>query len=122
VTERVDYWDDWGAVLLWTTVLSGPAAWVLDELLGYWFVKPVCANGHRLLLTGIAGIGLALTLFGIWIGWWCFSQVRASADERGGRTIDRSYFMSLLGLGLNAFAALYILTMGVVPYLVGACE
>ena len=122
MTERVDYWDDWGAVLLWTTVLSGPAAWVIDELLGYWFVKPVCANGHRLILTGIAGAGLAVALFGLRIGWWCFSQVRDSADGEGGRTIDRSYFMSVLGLGLNAFAALYILTMGVVPYLVGACE
>jgi hypothetical protein len=117
-----DFWDDWGAVLLWTAVLSGPAAWVLNELVGYWFVKPVCADGHRLILTGIAVAAGALALFGGWIGWWCFSQVRDSASEEGGRNIDRSYFMSVVGLGLNGIAAIYILTMGIVPYLIGACE
>jgi hypothetical protein len=124
MAERVadDYWGDWGAALLWTTVLSGPLGWVVNELVGYWFVKPVCANGHRVILTLIAGIGLALTLFGIWIGWRCFSQVRHGADEEGGRTIDRSYFMSLVGIGLNGLAALYIVTTGVIPYLMGACE
>ena len=64
----------------------------------------------------------ALTVFGIRIAWWCFSQVRRSADEEGGRTIDRSYFMSLVGLGLNGLAAIYILTTGIIPYLMGACE
>ena len=121
-TGSRDYWDDWGAVLLWTTVLSGPAAWALNELIGYALVKPVCANGHRLILTLISGGAFALALFGLWIGWWCFAQVRDAANEEGGRTIDRSYFMAVVGLGLNSIAALYILTMAVVPYLIGACE
>jgi hypothetical protein len=121
-TGARDYWDDWGPVLLWTTVLSGPAAWALNELIGYAFVKPVCANGHRLILTLISGGGLALALVGLWIGWWCFAQVRDAASEEGARTIDRSYFMAIVGLGLNSIAAVYIVIMAIVPYLVGACE
>ena len=74
MAERVadDYWDDWGAVLLWTAVFSRPLGWVISELVGYWFVKPVCANGHRVILTVIA--------------------------------------------------AIYIVTTGIIPYLMGACE
>jgi hypothetical protein len=116
-----DYWEHRGQYLLMTAFLLAPAAWGTNELVGYALVKPVCANGHKILLTGVALGTFAMAVAGVWIGWSCFAQLRGASDK-GGRRIDRSYFLALVAIGFNALIGLLILTAAISPLLMNPCE
>jgi hypothetical protein len=118
--RRANYWNDWGAVLLWASVLSGPAAWALNQLIGYALVKPACAGSAAPALTFVSAGALAIVVAGGWTAWWCFGQVR-NAREDGAEPEARSLFMSMVGVGLNALIAILILTAAVPPF-VSPCQ
>jgi hypothetical protein len=119
--EARQYWDDWGLVLLWSALLAGPIAWGLNLQIGYALVKWACSRGQPLVLTLVAVVALAVALWGIWIGWSCLTQLR-TADEAGGRVIDRSYFMAVVAIGLNILLAFLILTSAYHPLFLSPCE
>jgi hypothetical protein len=123
VRDRVDadYWEQRGLVLLWTAMLLPMAAWGIDQLTGYALVKPVCASGHKNILTLIGAGTLAMTIAGIWIGWSCLSQL-GDGTEDGGRRIDRSYFMAMVAIGFNIIIALLIVTAAVPRFVLNPCE
>jgi hypothetical protein len=50
------------------------------------------------------------------------AQVRAAADELGGRTIDRSYFMAVIAVGINLLLALLNSVSSVHHFLLSPCE
>ena len=54
------YWDRRGLLLLWLSGVSGPAAWALNQLIGYALVKPACASGSTWMLTAVAVVTLAV--------------------------------------------------------------
>jgi hypothetical protein len=56
----------------------------------------------------IAAAALALTAWGAWLGWTCLVKLRGAATDEGGRAIDRSYFMAVVAIGLDALLALWI--------------
>ena len=120
--EARDYWDDWGLVLLWTSMLAGPLAWGLNLQVGYALVKWACSREQAFVLTVVAVITFAATLAGAYLGWSCLLTVRAAADELGGRTIDRSYFMAVIAVGLNLLLALLIAVSSVHQFLLSPCE
>jgi hypothetical protein len=115
------YWEQRGLVLLWLSVLSGPAAWALNQLIGYALVKPVCAADAKLTLTAVSAGALIVVAAGAWVAWSCLASLRG-ADERGGRREDRSYFMAVAGISLNALIGLLIVTAAVAPFLLSPCE
>jgi hypothetical protein len=116
-----DYWDGAGLVRLWVAVLSGPAAWALNQVLGYALVKPSCFAGTTATLVGLAGVTLLMSLAGAWTAWSCFLQLR-DADITGDRREDRSKFVAISGLGLNLLLALLILTSASAHFLLSPCE
>ena len=120
-TRAERYWEHRGQVLLVTAVLLAPAAWALNELVGYALVKPVCANGHKLILTGVSLLMLAMVATGGWLGWSSFVQLRG-ATEKGGTRIDRAYFLALVAIGFNLLIGLLIVTAAVPPFLLDPCE
>ena len=115
------YWDDWGLLLLWLTVLSGPAAWALNQLVGYALVKPVCAADARFTLTGIAILALAVTVAGGWTAWTLLKQL-SHADPAGGTREDRSHMLAVGGVALNLLLGLLILISAVQPFFLSPCE
>jgi hypothetical protein len=119
--EARDYWEHWGLVFLWVALLSGPVAWFFDQGLSYIVVKPVCASGGANLLTVITLVALAIVAAGGWTGWRCLAQLRG-ATEDGPRLVDRSYFMAVMGISLNALIALLIVTAGISRYMLSPCE
>jgi hypothetical protein len=119
--EARTYWEDRGLLLLWIAALAGPAAWTFNQLVGYALVKPSCAGGSSLLLTLIAAAALAVTVGGTWIGWSCLARLRG-ATETGGRIEDRSYFLAVAGIALNALIGLLIVTAAVATFVLSPCE
>jgi hypothetical protein len=120
--EARDYWEDWGLVLLWTSMLAGPAAWELNLQVGYALVKWACSREQEFLLTLVAALTFGITMFGAYLGWSCLAKVRETADERGGTIVDRSYFMATVAIGLNALLGLLILTSAFPQIVLSPCE
>jgi hypothetical protein len=119
--EAEHYWDDWGLLLLWLTVLSGPAAWALNQLIGYALVKPACSADSRLLLAAVSGVTFAITVAGGWKAWALFRILR-DANPKGARREDRSYMLAVGGVTLNALLGLLIVTHAVSIVLLSPCE
>lgn len=119
--EARTYWEDWGLVLLWFGVLSGPAAWAFNQLVGYALVKPSCVGGSPVPLLTVSGLALLLVATGTWSSWSCLAKL-GSRNLAGGTQEDRSYFMAIAGIGLNLLLGLLILTAAVPPLLLNTCE
>ena len=119
--EVRDYWDGRGLLLLWLGVLSGPAAWAVNQLLGYSLVKPSCFAGTRTMLLAVSGGTLLVTIWGIWITSSSLMVLR-DADIAGPRREDRSKFVAVSGLGLNLLLGLLILTEVSAQLLLSPCE
>ena len=119
--EAKSYWDDRGLLLLWLGVLSGPAAWALNQLIGYALVKPACAGHAGPMLTLVSAATLAVIIVGAAISWSCLVRLR-DANLTGARVEDRSYFMALGGLSLNVLLGLLVLTAATSPFLLSPCE
>jgi hypothetical protein len=118
---QTDYWDGRGAVVLWTAVLLAPAAGALDLLVSYALVKPACAQGNENLLTLVSVGAFVMVIAGGWLAWSCLARLR-EATEEGGRTIDRSYFMAVGAIALNALMAILIVTFVVHRFVLSPCE
>jgi hypothetical protein len=116
------YWDDIGLVKLLAGLSLGPAAWLLNLQVNYSLVKWACASGNPQLLPIFSAAALALVIGGLGLSWWCFSRLREQAAPSGGRVVDRSYFLAVAGLWLNALFALLILTSGSLHFIVSPCE
>jgi hypothetical protein len=119
--EAGTYWEHRGLVLLWLSVLSGPFAWALNQLIGYALVKPVCAAGSPFVLTAIAGGALAITVVGGWTAWTCMRALK-HADPKGGSQEDRSQLLAISGVGLNLLLGLLIATSALQPFFLSPCE
>jgi hypothetical protein len=116
-----DYWEQRGLALLWFAVLAGPAALFANLFAGYALVKWACASGHAFVLTAIDIAMLALALAGAWVGWTCRVRLR-DATEYGGRIIDRSYFVAIVGIGLALINALLIVMQAYPHFILSPCE
>jgi len=102
--------NDLDAAWLVAACFAGPAGWAFTQGAGYAVVKPVCAGGNPYVLGLIALVGLMVTGAGAWLAWRRSSSLRAVAVDNGGRDIDRSHFLAMIAVALNALIALLIIT------------
>jgi hypothetical protein len=119
--QAEDYWDDWGLLLLWLSVLSGPLAWALNQLIGYALVKPACAADARFILVLVAAGTFAVTVAGGWTAWALLRKL-PDANPKGARAEDRSHLLAVAGVTLNALLGLLILTSAASLFLLSPCE
>jgi hypothetical protein len=128
-----DYWEDKGLMLLWFSVLSAPAAWALDQLSSYALMKPVCFADAKFTLTAISLGAMALVITGALVGRSCLNRLRTTpsgapvgqvetATDDGGRRIDRSYFMAIIGIAFNILVALLIVFATIPHFVLSPCE
>ena len=108
-------------MLLWLGILSGPSGWALNQLAGYALVKPACAGDASAMLLVVSAVALAITITGGVISWSCLAKLR-DANEAGGRVEDRSMFLAVTGVGLNALLGLLVLTAAASPIFLSPCE
>lgn len=115
------YWDERGLLMLWLGVLSGPAGWALNQLVGYALVKPACASDAGAKLLIVSALALAIILAGGAISWSCLTRLR-DANQAGGGVEDRSLLLAVTGVALNALLGLLVLTAAVSPFFLSPCE
>jgi hypothetical protein len=119
--EARTYWEDKGLMLLWFSVLSAPAAWALDQVISYALVKPVCFADARFTLTAINAAALLLVIAGALVGRRCLARAAGGTDD-GGRQVDRSYFVALIGIAFNILVALLIVFATIPHFVLSPCE
>jgi hypothetical protein len=116
------YWDGAGLVKLLTGVFVGPLAWGLNLEINYSLVKWACRSDNPQVLPILSAAALVLVAGGLALSWGCLTQLRAEGDPKGGRVVDRSYFLAAAGIGVSALCALLIVTGGALHFIVGPCE
>jgi H+/gluconate symporter-like permease len=103
------------------SLLIGPIAWAADLGLSYANVYHACSTGHHYVLHVITLVSLIVALTGAYVGWQEFQAVR-EGDEEGGSAIDRSHFMSLLGIASGLGFALVIIATAVPKFVFSPCQ
>ncbi len=116
------HWDDAGLAMLVGGLLLPPFAWLLDLQVSYAMTKWACENDRRDLVLLMPLGSLALVAVACWMSWTCWRQLRSTAEERGERREDRSYFLALGGLAMSGIFALLILTSIAPRYFLSPCE
>ncbi len=116
------YRDGAGLTLLLAGLFTGPVVWGATLQLNYSLVKWACLGGRPLVLSLFSLIAFALVSGGFWMSWRAWRTLRADADVKGGAQADRSYFLAVSGLWLNALFLLLILTSSALPFLVNPCQ
>ena len=111
-----------GVALLWSALSAGPVAWTVNQGVGYAVVKPVCGGPGPPVLWAVAMLALILTVGGIWLSWRLLGQLRESASDDGASVLDRSYFMTVVAMGLNALIAILIVASLIPQFLLSPCE
>jgi hypothetical protein len=117
-----DYWEDVGLAKLLFGFFLAPFAWLLDLQVSYATVKWACAADRRDVLLLLPLGSLALIALGTWLSWSCWTMVKDSGVEEGGTLQDRSYFLAIAGLAMNALFLLLILTSYAPRYFLSPCE
>jgi hypothetical protein len=116
------YWEDTGLAKLLGGFLLAPFAWLLDLQVSYAAVKWACAADRREVLFLFPLGSLSLIAFATWMSWSCWKMLRDRANAEGASIEDRSYFLAVAGLGMNAIFALMIVTSAVGRYYLSPCE
>jgi hypothetical protein len=116
------YWEHVGLTLLIGGFLLAPFAWLLDLQVSYAMLKWACEHDRRDLVLLMPVGSLALIALGSGMSWSCWVKLRGAAEQEGGRMEDRSYFLALAGLAMNAVFALLILTSYAPRYFLSPCE
>jgi hypothetical protein len=116
------HWDDAGLAMLVGGLLLPPFAWLLDLQVSYAMTKWACENDRRDLVLLMPLGSLALVAVACWMSWTCWRQLRSTAEERGERREDRSYFLALGGLAMSGIFALLILISIAPRYFLSPCE
>lgn len=116
------YWDDVGLMKLIGGLLLAPLAWLIDLQMSYVLVKWACAADQRMLILVPPVGSFALIAVATWMSGSSWLRLRRHAREDGGALEDRSYFLAVTGLALNAVFGLLILTSMVPRYFLSPCE
>jgi hypothetical protein len=116
------YWEDAGLMMVVGGMLIAPAAWFLDLQISYAIVKWACENDRRSVVMAMPLGSLAVVALGAWMSFSSWAKLRHTAIDEGAHMEDRSYFLALAGLGINAIFALLILTSIVPRYFLSPCE
>jgi hypothetical protein len=109
-------------LLLWTTIIGGPAIWMLSFGALFSLVTWACSFHWKPALYVITLISLLLTTGLGWLAWAEWRKLGVVWPDQHGNVVVRARMLAISGVLLNAAASLLILWQGIVEIILGACE
>jgi hypothetical protein len=110
---------------LWFGLASGPAAWSLHELFGWFFGARVCSPltlpAVRLIVAGLTAAALAIALGGAAVSWRTWQRATESAGPPGAEAWDRTVFMAMGGFLVSAVSVVALVWAGLPSLLLDTC-
>lgn len=106
----------------WISLIIGPIAFAFDEGMGYALTYHACSTGHWYVLHLVSAVSLALSIFGIFFSRAAMAALPHTAQEKGGNSVDRSYFMAKLGLVINVAFTIAVIAMAIPRFILSPCE
>ena len=110
------------ALALWTGILAGPVAWLLQFEIRYALVPWACATGHLFALHLVTLGGLALAAAGGFIAWREWQRCGKEWPQAKGGPPMRSRFMAVLGLLTSILFLLAILAQAIPSFILNPCQ
>jgi hypothetical protein len=99
-----------GAILAcWTALLGGPAAWLLQLMVGYLFVSWAHFHDHSWIIGAVTATCLLLALGCVALAGYERRRARGLHDAIAS---ERTRLMSTIGIGGGLFFALVIIAQG----------
>jgi hypothetical protein len=110
------------AVALWTGILAGPVAWLLQMQTGFALVPWACATGHVFVLHLVTLAGLLIAAAGALVAWRDWRRFGKEWPKgKGGRQMRRR-FMAVLGLLTSVLFFFVILAQGIPSFILNPCQ
>jgi hypothetical protein len=103
-------------------MLAAPAAWTCDLAIRYALVKRTCASHHTFVLQLVSLAALAVIGGAAITAWRAYRQTPPDAPTDGGRPVDRSRFMAMLGLMTSGLFAVAVLAGAFPQWVLDACQ
>jgi hypothetical protein len=110
------------AAVLWTGILAGPLAWAADLMVRYALVHWSCGTQQTIVLKFISLVTLLVVIGGGVIAWRAYDQIPSGVPTDGGRPIERSRFMAVVGMVTAALFALAVIATAIPPWVLDACS
>lgn len=107
---------------LWTGVLAGPVAWLLNLLLSYLLTDWSCNHGHAVVIHLVNVVTLLAALAGTVVAWSAWRMAEPSKSTGAAPPPGRVRFMALAGLILGIVFALAIVAQAIPPFILGPCQ
>ena len=113
-----------GLFALWAGLLAGPVVWLLQFQTNFTLVPVLCRSGaHNFALHAVFVVALLLVAAAGLLAWRNFraaGDTTEGTDEAG--VLQRTRFMSLLGLCVAGIFFLVILAQWVASWVFGPCQ
>src|SRR4051812_32743274 len=106
---------------LWFCVLAGPIAWLLNFQINYALVQCACTAHQTIFLKAISLTLLLIVSFAGIYAWRLFNQAKKQNTRRPIEVIERSKFMSALGIMLCALFGLIIIAQAIATFFISPC-
>ena len=110
------------ALALWTGILAGPVAWLLQMQTSYALVPWACATGHVFVLHLVTLAGLLIAAAGAWLAWRDWRRFGKEWPKGKGGPQMRRRFMAVLGLLTSVMFFLVILAQGIPSFILNPCQ
>ena len=121
-TLEQEYNRPWGEFLLWFGVLGPAIAWSIYLAAMYALTQSACAHHSDLPLHIATVVMLAISLLGLVVAWRDFARLGSEwPSSREGGVIERSRFMSAIGLFLGAIFSLLIVCQWATVFFLRPC-
>jgi hypothetical protein len=120
--ERIhEYREPRGIASLWFAMLAGPVAWMIGLNADYSLVRVACAKGTMLPLHLVTLATLLLAASGGVVAWRDWRRAGGEWPGEAGTILERSRFMSVVGLMASALFALTILAQWAAKLFLDPC-
>jgi hypothetical protein len=106
---------------LWTAVLTGPIAFLVNLQVNYMLVDWSCGTGNDWALHVTHAVALVVTLAAAWLGRTLWTQLGGTQPDSAGGSAARSRLLAVLGTLGSVLFAVSVVAQWITVMVLGAC-